>query len=96
MYALHVYIRIGDIDHRLYENLNGRLREHRRSASQEVIHILELDLSDPEATKRNGTDELLKRAGAWADGRSAAEIMADPRNNRGQSERFCDSHDAFD
>jgi plasmid stability protein len=89
-------LQVRDIDDRMYESLKRLSQQHRRSVSQEVIHILESYLSDPEAIRTNATDEFVKLAGAWEDERSAEEIIADMKGDRSESDRFSQLHGVFD
>ena len=44
-------LQVRGIDDRVYENLKTISQQNRRSISQEVIHIIETYLSDPQTTK---------------------------------------------
>lgn len=80
-------LQVRDIDDRLYEQLRMLSRRHRRSMSQEVTHIIEEYLSNPNAWRINPTDEFLELAGSWQDERSAQEISADLRSERSAGSR---------
>jgi plasmid stability protein len=89
-------LQVRDLDDRLYEQLKRLSRQHRRSISQEVIHIIEQYVSNPDAEYENRTDEFLKLAGAWEDSRSAADLVADTRRARTSNRRFNSNNGLFD
>ena len=89
-------LQVRDIDDAVYEQLKRVSQQHRRSISQEVIHILEAYLTEPDKTGRNATEEFLKLAGSWKDDRTAEEIVRDMRDARQNSARFSESEGVFD
>jgi len=89
-------LQVRDIDDALYEQLKRVSQQHRRSMSQEVIHIIEAYLTEPDRTGRNATEEFLKLSGSWKDDRSAEEIATDMRHDRRKSVRFSESDGVFD
>ncbi len=89
-------LQVRDIDDALYEQLKRVSRLHRRSISQEVLHILEAYLTEPDRTRRNATEELLKLAGSWKDDRSAEEIVKNVKRARRNRARFSEPGDVFD
>ena len=89
-------LQVRDIDDRIYDSLKRISRQHKRSISQEVIHIIETYLSQPQSLKKNSTEEFLKLAGSWEDNRSPEEIISEIKNGRSQNRRFGKSHGIFD
>ena len=89
-------LQVRDIDDRIYENLKRISQQNKRSISQEVIHIIETYLSNPQTIKKNSTEEFLKLAGSWEDNKSAREIIAEIRNGRSTNKRFSEEHGIFD
>ena len=89
-------LQVRDIDDRLYASLKKLAQSENRSLSQEVISILEKYLSNPALFKNNPTREFLSLAGAWADDRTADEIIDDIKKNRKKSKRFGAKHVVFD
>ena len=90
-------LQVRDIDDRIYENLKKISKQNKRSISQEVIHIIEMYLSDPQILKKkNSTEEFLRLVGSWEDDRSAEEIVAEMRKGRSTSKRFSEEHGLFD
>jgi len=89
-------LQVRDIDDRLYESIRMLAKSDKRSISQEVVHILEKYLSQPESFGRNQTDEFLKLAGSWEDERSAGEIISKIRESRRNSTRFEKNNELFD
>ncbi|RKX73899.1 MAG: antitoxin [Spirochaetes bacterium] len=90
-------LQVRDIDDRIYETLKRISQQNKRSISQEVIHIIEMYLSDPQIVKRkNSTEEFLRLAGSWEDDRSAEEIIAEIRKRRSTNKRFSEKHGLFD
>ena len=89
-------LQVRDIDDRIYENLKRISQQNKRSISQEVIHIIETYLSDPQIQKKkNSTEEFLGLAGSWEDDRSAEEIVAEIRKGRSTNKRFSEEHGLF-
>lgn len=89
-------LQVRDIDDRLYSSLKEVARSENRSLSQEVISILEKYLSNPVVFKNNPTRDFLSLSGAWADKRSADEIVVDIKKNRKNSKRFERKNVVFD
>jgi predicted CopG family antitoxin len=88
-------LQVRDIDDRIYENLKKISQQNKRSISQEVIHIIETYLSNPQIIKKNSTEEFLKLAGSWQDDRSAEEIISETRKGRSKNKRFSQEHGIF-
>ena len=88
-------LQVRDIDDRIYESLKRISQQNKRSISQEVIHIIETYLSDPQTIKKNGTEEFLKLAGSWEDDRSAEEIITEIRKGRSTNKRFSEENGIF-
>ena len=89
-------LQVRDIDDRIYENLKRISQQNKRSISQEVIHIIETYLSNPQIIKKNSTEEFLKLAGSWEDDRSAKEIITEIKKSRSTNKRFSEEHGIFD
>lgn len=89
-------LQVRDIDDRIYESLKRISEQNKRSISQEVIHIIETYLSNPQIIKKNSTEEFLKLSGSWEDDRSAEEIIAKIRKDRSTNKRFSKEHGLFD
>ena len=89
-------LQVRDIDDRIYENLKKISEQNKRSISQEVIHIIETYLSDPKIIRKNSTEEFLKLAGSWEDGRSAEKIITEIKKGRSANKRFSEEHGIFD
>jgi transposase len=89
-------LQVRDIDDRLYIFLKNLAKSENRSLSQEVIFILERYLSNPASFQHNPTKEFLSLSGSWDDNRTAAQIVADIRQNRIDSPRFGAEHGLFD
>jgi len=88
-------LQVRDIDDRIYEDLKKISQQNKRSISQEVIHIIETYLSNPQIIKKNSTEEFLKLAGSWEDDRSAEEIISETRKSRSKNKRFSQEHGIF-
>ena len=89
-------LQVRDIDDRLYESLRERASREKRSISQEVILILEKYLPRPNSFDVNPTDEFLSLTGAWADERTAEDIIGGIRGERRNSSRFAGTNRVFD
>jgi hypothetical protein len=89
-------LQVRDIDDRIYENLKKISQQNKRSISQEVIHIIETYLSNPQILKKNSTEEFLKLSGSWEDDRPAEEIILETRKGRSTNKRFSQDHGIFD
>ena len=89
-------LQVRDLDDRLYHELKRTAREHKRSVSQEVIHMIEQYLSDPRREGPNPVDSFLQLAGSWEDPRAASEIVRDIRGDRTTNRRFSDEDGLFD
>ena len=89
-------LQVRDIDDRIYENLKKISQQNKRSISQEVIHIIEMYLSDPQILKKkNSTEEFLRLVGSWEDDRSAEETIAEIRKGRSTNKRFSEENGIF-
>jgi plasmid stability protein len=95
-YTRMAILQVRDIDDRIYENLKRISQHNKRSISQEVIHIIEIYLSNPERLRVNSTEEFLKLSGSWIDDRSADIIINDIKKNRTKNTRFTKEHVIFD
>ena len=89
-------LQVRDIDDRIYEQLKRISGEHRRSISQEVIHIIETYLSEPHIIRKNSTEEFLNLAGSWEDDREPEEIIAGIKKDRTKNKRFSKENGIFD
>ena len=89
-------LQVREIDDRIYANLKRISHQNKRSISQEVIHIIETYLSDPQLLKKNSTEEFLKLAGSWEDDKPAEEIIEEIRKGRSTNKRFLEEHGIFD
>ena len=89
-------LQVRDIDDRIYEDLKRISQKNRRSISQEVIHIIETYLSNPDLTARNSTEEFLNLSGSWKDRRSPERIIDEIRKSRSGSRRFKAENGIFD
>ena len=89
-------LQVRDIDDKLYESLKKLAAYEKRSINQEVIHIIEAFMANPDLHNVDYTDEFLKLSGSWEDDRSAEEIVKDLRSHRAKSRRFSKTDDVFD
>lgn len=89
-------LQVRDIDDRIYEQLRRISSKNKRSISQEVIHIIETYLSEPEKIRKNSTEEFLNLSGNWGDEREAEEIISEMRKNRTTNKRFGKANGVFD
>ena len=89
-------LQVRDIDDRIYETLKRLSREHKRSLSQEVIHIIETYLTQPKTMTQNSTDEFLKLSGSWEDERTSEEILKEIKQGRSSNRRFSENNGLFD
>ena len=89
-------LQVREIDDRLYASLKAIAKSQNRSISQEVISILEKDLSTPAVYKNNPTREFIALSGAWEDERNADEIIDSIKRSRKNSERFKKENVLFD
>lgn len=89
-------LQVRDIDDRIYEQLKRISSENKRSISQEVIHIIETYLSEPDKIRKNSTEEFLKLSGSWGDDREAEEIISVIRKSRTTNKRFSKANGVFD
>ena len=89
-------LQVRDIDDRIYKHLKRLSRQNKRSLSQEVIHIIETYLTQPQITIQNSTDEFLKLSGSWEDERTAEEIAEEIRQGRSSNRRFAENNGLFD
>ena len=89
-------LQVRDVDDQLYESLKKLAANEKRSLSQEVIHIIETFMANPQLHKHDYTEEFLQLSGSWEDDRSAEEIIKDIRSHRSNSRRFKNANDLFD
>lgn len=89
-------LQVRDVDDRLYESLKKLAANEKRSISQEVIHIIETFMANPQLHKHDYTDEFLQLSGSWEDDRTAEEIIKDIKSHRSNSRRFKNANDLFD
>lgn len=80
----------------LYAELKNVARRENRSVTQEVIHILQRYLANPQIFDQNPTREFLALSGAYEDAHSSDEIVAEIRKSRKNSDRFKNSNGIFD
>ena len=89
-------LQVRDIDDKLYKTLKFMAKQKRRSVSQEVARMIESYLATQHIqTPAAQTRAFLDLAGAWADDKSADDIIADIRSNRKNSQRFEDADGLF-
>jgi hypothetical protein len=89
-------LQVRDVDDQLYESLKKLAANEKRSISQEVIHIIETFMANPQMHSIDYTEEFLQLSGSWEDDRSAEEIIKDIKTHRSKSRRFSSSDDLFD
>jgi len=89
-------LQVRDIDDRVYKELKHRAKSKHRSLSQEVVHIIEDYLSQPNRDYKRQSDLLLELSGSWVGPESAEEIIATIRKSRVSSKRFRKQHALFD
>lgn len=89
-------LQVRDMDDKIYENLKRIAKKHRRSISQEVIHIIETYLSEPHTIRKNSTEEFLNLSGSWEDDRGAEEIIKEIKRLRTANRRFDKDNGIFD
>ena len=86
-------LQVRDVDDRLYESLRKLAANEKRSISQEVIHIIETYLANPQDYAYDFTEEFINLSGSWEDDRSAEEIVKDIKSHRTNSRRFRNKND---
>jgi plasmid stability protein len=89
-------LQVRDIDDRVYRELKQRAKRKHRSLSQEVAHIIEEYLSQPDKDHRKQSEMLLELSGSWEGPESAAEIIEGIRKSRTSSRRFRKNNALFD
>ena len=89
-------LQVRDIDDRIYDQLKKNAGKNRRSISQEVIHIIETYLSEPQKDRKNSTQEFLNLSGSWGDDRKPEEIILEMKSNRTSNRRFGKENVIFD
>ncbi len=89
-------LQVRDIDDRVYEQLKRISSLNKRSISQQVIHIIETYLSEPDRIRKNSTEEFLNLSGSWGDDRQAEEIISDIKKSRTGNLRFGKANGVFD
>jgi plasmid stability protein len=89
-------LQVRDIDDRVYRELKQRAKIKHRSLSQEVAHIIEEYLSQPNRDYRKQSDMLLELAGSWEGPESATEIIESIRKSRVNSSRLGKANALFD
>lgn len=89
-------LQVKGMDDALYQALAARAAQDNRSISQEVVTVIQDYLARPRSSVREANEAFLELCGAWADDRSAREIVADIRKHRRDSRRFRDSNRVLD
>jgi plasmid stability protein len=89
-------LQVRDIDDRVYKELKQRAKSRHRSLSQEVAHIIEEYLSQPNRDYRKQSDMLLELAGSWVGPETATEIIDSIRKSRVNSSRLRKANALFD
>ncbi|MGA2478353.1 MAG: antitoxin [Spirochaetia bacterium] len=89
-------LQVRDIDDRVYRELKQRAKSKHRSLSQEVAHIIEEYLSQPNKDYRKQSEMLLELSGSWEGPESAAEIIESIKRSRVISKRFRKDNALFD
>ena len=89
-------LQVRDIDDRVYKELKHRAKTRHRSLSQEVVHIIEEYLSQPNRDYQRQSELLLELAGSWEGPETANEIVRIIRKGRRNSRRFSKEHALFD
>jgi plasmid stability protein len=89
-------LQVRDIDDRVYRELKQRAKSKHRSLSQEVAHIIEEYLSQPNKDYRKQSEMLLELSGSWEGPESAIEIIESIRKSRVSSRRFRKDNALFD
>jgi len=85
-------LQVRDIDDRIYAALKQRAKRRHRSLSQEVVHIIEEELSRPAADHRRQSEMLLELCGSWQGPETASQIIDSIRWSRVRSKRFMTHH----
>lgn len=67
-----------------------------RSVSQEVVQMLEQQLSETKPVHLQQTEAFLSLSGAWSDEGDARDIVNEIRDARRESDRFGDKNGLFD
>ena len=89
-------LQVRDIDDRVYKELKQRAKTKHRSLSQEVAHIIEEYLSQPNRDYKRQSELLLELAGSWQGPETADDIVRVIRKGRRNSKRFSKQHAVFD
>ena len=89
-------LQVRDIDDRVYKELKQRAKIKHRSLSQEVAHIIEEYLSQPNRDYKKQSDMLLELAGSWEGPESVTEILGNIRKGRVNSSRLRKANALFD
>jgi len=89
-------LQVRDIDDRVYKELKQHAKTKHRSLSQEVAHIIEEYLSQPNRDYRRQSELLLELAGSWEGPETANDIVRIMRKSRRHSKRFSKEHALFD
>jgi len=89
-------LQVRDVDDQLYESLKKLAANEKRSISQEVIHIIETFMANPQLHRLDYTEEFLRLSGSWEDERSVDEIVKDIKSHRSNSRRFKNADGLFD
>jgi plasmid stability protein len=89
-------LQVRDIDDRVYRELKQRAKSKHRSLSQEVAHIIEEYLSQPNKDYKKQSEMLLELSGSWQGPESATEIIQIIRKSRVNSKRFRKENALFD
>jgi plasmid stability protein len=89
-------LQVRDIDDRVYRALKEHAKSRHRSLSQEVVHIIEEYLSQPNRDYKKQSELLLELSGSWEGPESAGEIIKSIRKSRVESKRFRKENVLFD
>jgi len=89
-------LQVRDINDDVYKELKHRAKIKHRSLSQEVVHIIEDYLSQPNRDYKRQSELLLELAGSWEGSETASEILRIIRKGRQNSKRFTKQRALFD
>ena len=82
---------VKDMDDALYRALAARAEQNNRSISEETVAVIRDYLAQPRCCAHEANEAFLELCGAWADERTAEEIVTDIREHRRNSSRFTTS-----
>jgi plasmid stability protein len=89
-------LQVKDIDDNLYRALKIRAKSKRRSVSQEVIHLIEEYLNQPEDTRIDSTKQFLSLSWESKKDESAHDIVSRIKKDRRDSSKFKGQKNVFD